>query len=52
MAASTLRALDGKLGNQAFVSNADPDVVEAERTKRAEKALELELLERNAAGLR
>lgn len=51
-ARKVLAAMDGKLGNQAFVSNADPDVVEAERTKRAEKALELELLERNAAGLR
>ncbi len=50
-ARKVLSAMDGKLGNKAFVDNADPDVVEAERTKRAEKALELELLERNAAGL-
>jgi hypothetical protein len=33
------------------VKRADPDVVEAERARRAEMAHELDLLERNLAGL-
>ena len=51
-AKKALAGLDAKLGNAAFVSNADPELVEGERTKRAELARELELLERNARGLR
>lgn len=43
--------LDGKLGNPKFVERADPDVVQAERERREELGLELELLERNLAGL-
>ena len=44
--------LDGKLGNAQFVERADPEVVEAERQRRAEMVLELELVSRNLAGLR
>jgi valyl-tRNA synthetase len=43
-------ASDAKLANAKFLERADPDVVEEERTRRGEMALELELLERNLAG--
>jgi valyl-tRNA synthetase len=42
---------DARLGNPAFVERADPDIVEEERSRRAEMALELALLEKNVAGL-
>jgi valyl-tRNA synthetase len=41
-----------KLSNQAFVERADPEIVEAERERLNELGVELELLERNLAGLR
>jgi valyl-tRNA synthetase len=47
-----LAAVDKKLGNAQFVERADPDVVAAERARREELRLELELLERNLGGLR
>ncbi len=42
---------DAKLSNQGFLDRADPDVVEEERGRRADMVLELEMLERNVAGL-
>ena len=47
-----LAAVDAKLANEGFLRGADPDVVESERERRAETARELELLEKNLAGLR
>ncbi len=46
-----IAGIDKKLANPSFVERADPDIVEGERTRRAEMGLELELLERNLAGL-
>ncbi|MBL8695802.1 MAG: valine--tRNA ligase [Planctomycetes bacterium] len=46
-----LRAVDAKLANEKFVANADAEIVEAERTRRAELAKELALLNRNLEGL-
>jgi len=40
-----------KLANEGFLRGADPDVVEAERTRLDEMRVELELLQRNLAGL-
>ena len=37
---------------ESFLRGADPDVVESERERRAETARELDLLEKNLAGLR
>ncbi len=47
-----LAAIDARLANEGFLRGAEPEVVEAERERRAELARELELLERNLAGLR
>ena len=44
-------SIDKKLGNQRFVDNADPAIVEAERERRAELVVELESLQENLAGL-
>ena len=41
---------DAKLGNERFVQNADPDVVAAERERRAELDVELTMLRENLAG--
>jgi valyl-tRNA synthetase len=49
--AGGLGALDKKLASEGFVSRADPEVVAAERARRAELVVERELLERNLAGL-
>jgi valyl-tRNA synthetase len=46
-----LAAVDAKLANEGFLRGADPEVVATERARRAETARELELLERNLAGL-
>jgi valyl-tRNA synthetase len=46
-----ITSADAKLSNQGFLERADPDVVEDERTRRGEMTLELEMLERNVAGL-
>jgi valyl-tRNA synthetase len=40
-----------KLANEGFLAKADPEVVEEERARLRELELELELLERNLAGL-
>lgn len=53
--AKTQKLKDGtakKLANQKFVERADPEIVAAERERLEELAVELELLERNLAGLR
>jgi len=42
---------EAKLANKGFVERADPAVVEAERERRDELALELEMLQRNLAGI-
>jgi valyl-tRNA synthetase len=46
-----VRAIDTKLSNQAFVDRADPEVVAAERARKAELEGELQLLRRNLEGL-
>jgi valyl-tRNA synthetase len=45
-----IAGIDAKLANKNFLERADPDVVEDERGRKVELALELELLERNVAG--
>jgi len=45
-----IEGADHKLANEAFVARAEPEVVDAERARRGELALELELLESNLAG--
>jgi valyl-tRNA synthetase len=44
-------AVDKKLGNERFVENADPAIVEAERERRGELEVELASLRENLAGL-
>ncbi|MFN0243498.1 MAG: valine--tRNA ligase [Planctomycetota bacterium] len=46
-----IEGADKKLANASFIERADPEVVEEERGRRAELAIELTLLERNLAGL-
>ncbi|MAB77937.1 MAG: valine--tRNA ligase [Planctomycetes bacterium] len=46
-----LRGIEGKLKNQGFLKGADPDVVEAEKSRCEEMKRELDLLSRNLAGL-
>ncbi len=48
---SGIEMSDKKLSNASFVERADPEVVSEERRRRGELALELELLDRNLAGL-
>ncbi|MCB1446740.1 MAG: class I tRNA ligase family protein, partial [Rhizobiaceae bacterium] len=50
-ARSEIGRIDGKLGNEKFVANAKPEVVEAEREKRAELVRQLESLETALARL-
>ena len=47
-----LAVVDLKLANEGFLRGADPEIIEAERERRAESARELELLQRNLAGLK
>jgi valyl-tRNA synthetase len=42
-----IASIDAKLANAAFVERADPEVVEGEKSRRAEMVTELKLLERN-----
>ncbi len=44
-----LMATEKKLENQGFLAKADPELIEAEKARAVELALEKELLERNAA---
>ena len=46
-----LEAIDRKLANAAFVEKADPAIVAAERSRRAELQLENDLIARNLAGM-
>jgi len=46
-----MRAIDGKLGNEKFLANADPDVVASERERRALLEAELATLQANLEGL-
>jgi len=46
-----LEAVDKKLGNPRFVENADPELVETERARRAELEVELEMLQQNLAAI-
>ena len=48
--AQAITQVDGKLANKNFVERADPEIVAAERTRRAELVLELEMLRRNLEG--
>ena len=48
----SLQAGNAKLSNEGFLRGADPDVVEAERTRCEETGRELDLLRRNLAGIR
>ena len=45
-----MSALTAKLGNPAFLEKADPEVVSDEKQRFVDLGLELQLLERNAAG--
>jgi valyl-tRNA synthetase len=42
-----MTSTDAKLSNAGFLEHAEPEVVDGERARRAELALELELLEKN-----
>ncbi|MEO1698146.1 MAG: valine--tRNA ligase [Planctomycetota bacterium] len=46
-----LMGTEKKLQNEGFLKKADPELIEAEKERAKELALEKELLERNAAGL-
>ncbi len=46
-----MAGVDKKLANERFLAHADPGIVAAEKARREEMALELELLERNLEGL-
>jgi valyl-tRNA synthetase len=45
-----LEGIDKKLANPRFVENADPELVEAERTRLAELEAEMEMLRQNLGG--
>ena len=47
-----LAGIEKKLQNPGFLKGADEDVIEAERARQGEMSHELELLERNLAGLK
>ena len=46
-----MRAIDGKLGNEKFLANADPEVVASERERRVLLETELATLQANLQGL-
>ncbi len=46
-----LQGIDKKLGNPRFVENADPELVEADRARRAELELEMAMLNQNLEGV-
>ena len=46
-----LRSVQSKLGNERFVQNARPEVVENERNKKADAEAKISALEKNLAGL-
>ncbi|MBI1381434.1 MAG: valine--tRNA ligase [Planctomycetaceae bacterium] len=50
-ARAALAAIEGKLKNPGFRSNADPELIAAEEARAEEHRVELALLERNLAGL-
>ncbi len=47
-----LNSVEKKLGNEKFVSNAKPEVVEAERKKKADAMEKIKAIEESLAGLR
>ncbi len=47
-----IEGVEKKLANRGFLDNADPDLIEKERGRREELAVELALLESNLEGLR
>ena len=46
-----IAGVEAKLANANFLERADPEVIEEERARHGEMATELEMLERNAAGI-
>jgi valyl-tRNA synthetase len=46
-----LRSVDAKLGNERFVANAKPEIVQMEQKKKADALIKLEIIDRNLAGL-
>lgn len=46
-----LKSVDAKLGNERFVANAKPEIVEKERQKKADAEAKLRLLNQNLAAL-
>ncbi len=47
----SLMGIDKKLGNARFVENADPELVETERERRAELVTEMDMLRQNLEGV-
>ncbi|MFT7668392.1 MAG: valyl-tRNA synthetase [Planctomycetota bacterium] len=48
--AKQLEGIEKKLGNPRFVDNADPELVEADRTRKAELQVEMDTLRQNLEG--
>jgi valyl-tRNA synthetase len=46
-----LKSVDAKLGNEKFVANAKPELVEKERQKKADAEAKLKILQNSIAGL-
>ncbi|MGZ3944614.1 MAG: valine--tRNA ligase, partial [Mucilaginibacter sp.] len=46
-----LRSVEAKLGNERFVNNAKPEIVEIEQKKKADALSKLEIIDHSLAGL-
>jgi len=46
-----LKSVNAKLGNERFMSNAKPDIIEVELKKKADAESKLKVLEENLSGL-